>query len=56
MTDRKRIDIKAILANPVLKAELHSRATDFICNFARVPSRVDFIDQKQTTTKECSSI
>jgi hypothetical protein len=37
MTDRKRVNIKAILADPLLRSELVRGATEFICNFARVP-------------------
>jgi len=39
MTDRKRVNIKAILTDPLLRSELHRYATEFICSFARVPSR-----------------
>ena len=31
MSKRKRVDIKAILANPVLREEIVEGATDFIC-------------------------
>lgn len=31
MSERKRVDIKAILADPVLREEIVEGATDFIC-------------------------
>jgi hypothetical protein len=37
--DRKKVNIKAILTNPLLRSELVHGATEFICNFARVPQR-----------------
>jgi hypothetical protein len=39
MTDRKRVNIKAILTDPLLRSELVRGATEFICSFARVPLR-----------------
>lgn len=39
MVDRKRVNIKSILADPLLRSELVRGSTEFICNFARVPQR-----------------